>query len=423
MSSTPTSRTADDRPLIFACVAMIAFGVWLRLQNLGFPHAMTWDEYHFVNAARAYLSGHRDLNDHPPLGKLLIALPMLLFGDRSFAWRLAPALFGGLAIGLAAWLAAWTTKRRTAGWMAAALLAVDGFFICYSRCALLDGMLACFLLAAVVLAVRFQSPLGIAAASLLVGSACSLKISGMVVLPLLAWAAVSGRAPVKSLLTLLLAPVAFVAWFSLGLSLTHRPAGVLAVFAKEKRLFLHHLGLTHWKNPWCSHWYQWFLPTRPVTMRDSAGAGGLVRVLSSMGNPLLWWLVDLAVLVTAVGLVKVAIDRLRKRGFSLRLAELRALLDTRPGRYAALLLAWFLPIFPWIATHRDSYIYHYLPAYGFGIVLVAALLDELYSKLRLAALGLLMAVAVVSGYYAPIWGQLPVTPAGVERRLFIRSWR
>lgn len=414
---------SDDQPLILACAALILFGVWLRLQHLGFPHVLTFDERHFVLNARGYLAGKPDWNDHPPLGKLIIAVPMWLFGDKSVAWRLAPALFGIGAMGLAGWLATWASGRRTAGWIAAALVAGDGFFIAYSRSALLDGMLACLLLAAVAVALRWRSWWGLAAASILVGSACSVKISGMVVFPLLAWIAISNRDPGKSLLSLLLAPIPFVAWFSLGLSMTHRPAGVHDVILKEEHLFQHHAGLTQWQNPLCSHWYQWFLPTRPVPMRFDANPDGLVRVLNSIGNPLLWWMVDLVVLITIVALAEAGFDWLRTHRLQKPIQNLRALLDTSPGRHAFLLGAWFLPIFPWIATHRDSYIYHYLPAYAFGVVLVAVLIDRLYGRFRMMGLGLLMALAVVTAYYAPIWGQLPINPSGVESRLFVSTWR
>ena len=38
-----------------------------------------------------------------------------------------------------------------------------------------------------------------------------------------------------------------------------------------------------------------------------------------------------------------------------------------------LLLLWALPLTPWILTRRDSYAYHYLPSYGFGLLLLAGL--------------------------------------------------
>ena len=69
------------------CLIAVAIGIWLRAQRLGEPAGLAWDEHHFVRTAQNYLVGAKDWNDHPPLGKLLIAQGIHWFGDVSFAWR------------------------------------------------------------------------------------------------------------------------------------------------------------------------------------------------------------------------------------------------------------------------------------------------------------------------------------------------
>ena len=78
------------------CLIAVAIGIWLRAQRLGEPAGLAWDEHHFVRTAQNYLVGAKDWNDHPPLGKLLIAQGIHWFGDVSFAWR-ASALASGIA--------------------------------------------------------------------------------------------------------------------------------------------------------------------------------------------------------------------------------------------------------------------------------------------------------------------------------------
>jgi dolichyl-phosphate-mannose--protein O-mannosyl transferase len=74
-------------------------------------------------------------------------------------------------------------------------------------------------------------------------------------------------------------------------------------------------------------------------------------------------------------------------------------------------------------TPRDSYIYHYLPSYGLGLVLLAGFVSWVYE--RRAWLGLLAVLVVgeVSVFYAPVWAQLPITQTALEQRLFLRRWR
>src|SRR6185436_1898052 len=156
MSSPPQPRlVAQVREAVLAnpllvsvCAALVVGGVWLRAQHLMFPPNLSFDEHHFVENARNYLAGRADWNDHPPLGKLLIALMIRLRGDNAVAWRTAPLLFGFGTIVLAHELARRLFQRWQAGLVAAAFVAAEGSLIAYSRTALLDGMLTFFCLAA-----------------------------------------------------------------------------------------------------------------------------------------------------------------------------------------------------------------------------------------------------------------------------------
>lgn len=88
---------------------------------------------------------------HPPLGKLVIALGMLLFGaDDPFGWRVAVAAVGTLSVaGL--WLVARTMFRSPAlATVGAFLMAIDGHAIVTSRIAILDGVLTLFVILGVL---------------------------------------------------------------------------------------------------------------------------------------------------------------------------------------------------------------------------------------------------------------------------------
>ena len=95
----------------------------LRFVSISHPNAMAFDEtyyakdgyslFHFgyerqwpENANDSFLAGnpvqpsdHPEYAVHPPLGKWMIALGMLLFGDDNpLGWRFSAALFGTLSI-------------------------------------------------------------------------------------------------------------------------------------------------------------------------------------------------------------------------------------------------------------------------------------------------------------------------------------
>jgi dolichyl-phosphate-mannose--protein O-mannosyl transferase len=128
---------------------------------------MIFDEKYYVNAARVLLrlsvpcpAGQCDpyrsmplgidpMPEHPPLGKLLIAAGMWVYGDNPFGWRFFPIVFGSLAILALYWLV------RSAGggpWLAvgtASLMAVDNLLMVHGRIATLDIFVATFMLAGV----------------------------------------------------------------------------------------------------------------------------------------------------------------------------------------------------------------------------------------------------------------------------------
>ncbi|HMR09453.1 MAG TPA: phospholipid carrier-dependent glycosyltransferase, partial [Polyangiaceae bacterium] len=168
------AATNYDRPLFFACALCVVVGVWLRAQALEFPGVFTWDEHHFVENARNYLAHRPDLNDHPPLGKLMMAGALRALGDTAQAWRIVQLCFGLLLIPLVNRVAAWASGDTRVGWLAAAMVSLDGFFIAYSRAALLDGILVCMGVAAVWLACTARRTFQYVLAALVAGEACTV---------------------------------------------------------------------------------------------------------------------------------------------------------------------------------------------------------------------------------------------------------
>jgi dolichyl-phosphate-mannose-protein mannosyltransferase len=148
------------------------FGGVLRFWHLGRPRAVVFDETYYVKDSyslllygheRAYvdkadelmLAGQTDLFHeratfivHPPVGKWIIAAGEKVAGLDPFGWRLGVAIVGTLLIFLTCRVAMRLTRSVLLGCVAGLLLAVDGLAVVMSRTALLDGILAFFLLAA-----------------------------------------------------------------------------------------------------------------------------------------------------------------------------------------------------------------------------------------------------------------------------------
>ncbi|MCC6214436.1 MAG: glycosyltransferase family 39 protein, partial [Polyangiaceae bacterium] len=259
--SAPAERraTAPHWPLLVGCAVLVLLGLVLRLEQLGSPRSFGFDEHHFVENARNYLRGRADLNDHPPLGKLTIALSMRAFGDESFAWRV-PALVAGLAtIALGAALARRLFPSRLAPWIAAAFLAGDGFFIGYSRAGLLDAQLVALAAGAALLVASRPGARALVAAGLLAGLAMNVKLSGVVlIVPIalgLAQSPLDRRARLAAATGAALAmAIGFCVPWAIGLGITGRPGDPWSALQETRRLVAHHAALTKMDNDLTSSW-------------------------------------------------------------------------------------------------------------------------------------------------------------------------
>ena len=154
-------------PLIVTAVA-----AYLRFTGLGSPHVFSFDETYYAkdalslwrfgyeqetvpNANDLILSGHTHVFTgqasyivHPPVGKWVIGFGEWVFGVTPFGWRFMPAVLGTLMVLMLARIVRRMTRSTLLGSIAGLLLALDGLSIVLSRSALLDGVLAFWILAA-----------------------------------------------------------------------------------------------------------------------------------------------------------------------------------------------------------------------------------------------------------------------------------
>ncbi len=405
--------------LVSACLlTLIVAGVALRIQHVAEPATFTFDEELFVKNAHNYLLGLPDANDHPPLGKLVLAAGLLAFGYNSLGFRCVSLCFGIQNLFVSYWLARCLFRSSRAGWFAAAFVAADGFFIAYSRVALLDGLLTCLVLSSVLAAVTARNARGVALSAVFVGLATSVKWSGaFAAIPALAALLTLRHVSRRSLLLFVLLPLVHVGLWTFALWLTGKPHDPSALLRTMRELFWHHVELGHQHNPLASPWYSWLVLYHPIVVKWWLH-GKTHHYASSAGNPVLWYSATLLVLGVPLLAALRCVPRVR-RWLSSQFAEVGSL---RAELIA--LLGWFALLSPWIVG-RGTYTfgYHYLPSYAFALVLlagVAARFERAYPHAVRAFAALSFAAFV---YFAPVWGEFSISEQAANRRLVFASWR
>ncbi|MBR2617213.1 MAG: phospholipid carrier-dependent glycosyltransferase, partial [Clostridia bacterium] len=111
-------------------------------------NSIIFDEYYFARSAFDYLNGEAPYLEvsHPPLGKILLAVGIGVFGMNTFGMRIMPALFTLATMFVVYALGKRLLKNsKTAGFIFALLFALSGMNISMGRIGTTDAFLTFFL--------------------------------------------------------------------------------------------------------------------------------------------------------------------------------------------------------------------------------------------------------------------------------------
>ncbi len=165
--------------------ALVVRTIWLELPR----GSLIFDEAYYVNAARTILGlvvapgAHYDDSpagldpntEHPPLGKLLMALSMAIFGDTGIAWRIPSLIAGMTALGALVLIVRAAGETAWLAVLAVGLLAFDNLTFVHGRIGTLDMMVLAPMLVGAWLALRDRWAL----AGLAMGVAILVKLTAL----------------------------------------------------------------------------------------------------------------------------------------------------------------------------------------------------------------------------------------------------
>lgn len=470
---------------------VIVLAAFLRLFNLHWPESLVFDEVYYVRdaisqlrygyptewpddleyefgaAELARMGADASYAVHPPLGKWLIGLGVLLFGaENPFGWRVAAAVVGTLSVALVMLLAWLTTRSAALSMTAGFLLAIEGVSLVLSRVGLLDGFLTFFALLGVVFIVLDrqwmharltpESPAALwwrpwlLLAALSFGAATSVKWSGLYFVAVFGVALIVqdallrrrvGRAhwlrealllqtPGTLVLTLPVIAVTYLAsWSGWLFTSDGYNRQWAASFADAEPSWLpdalaslinYHADMFDWHStlqaphPYQAHPLTWPFAIRPTSMFFESEAGS-AWAISPIPNVLIWW----GGVAASVWLV-IALLRAWRRG--------RGSLHDSPLRVAAVfsLLGLAAGYLPWLLTFSRTAVFQFYTVV-FAPYLVLALAIALAAIWRSGNKAVvwvfLVASALVSVYFVPLWWGVETTFAFWNLHMWMPSWR
>ncbi len=309
------------------------------------PEAISWrnsgyfDEIYHPRTALEHIEGVYPFeNTHPPLGKLIIALGIRLFGATPFGWRFMGTLFGVLMVPLFYLFLKNIFGKRAVAVCGTVLLATEFMHLTQTRIATIDTYGVFFILLAYLFFYRWltapatpdrrgrvhQGYGQLALSGLFWGVGCACKwtvvYAGVglaalylihMVLRIRAWPK-DQRGRKAGLGRWLWATLGVSAAFFLAVpaavyTLSYLPyaqaagdptlQGVLdEMWRNQVHMLTYHSGV-HSYHPYASRWYQWLVDARPILYYNKGLAGGMVEKFSALTNPLTTWLGLFAVTV------------------------------------------------------------------------------------------------------------------------------
>jgi dolichyl-phosphate-mannose--protein O-mannosyl transferase len=440
--------TRWGRPDLWALTLVTLAGGFLRLWHLTSPGYIVFDEVYYAQDACVFVQPRSVCGiasplseEHPLLAKWLIAAGIKVFGYQPFGWRVMPAVAGVVGIALTYMLARRLLRSTLAATLAAGLLAVDGMHVVLSRTAMLDVFVTTFSVATILFVVldrdrdrrageRLRDRPWLAAAGVAGGAAAASKWSGIpfllvAIALVLVWDRAAARergargrwTGVRADLVPVAVWLVALPMLVYVLSFAGRLDGrVLALpwdqgswawsfLRRQGHILGFHVGLDA-RHPYESPAWSWPLLRRPIAF-EFDDAGGSVREILAVGNPVVWWGGTASVLMCAV-----------------RWARTRRWIEPEGAILAGVAAGylWWLPV---TSVRSFSFIFYFLPAVPFLCLAIARVALRTWSRLTGRAATAIVAAGAIGWliFFLPVLTFRPLEPGAWNARIWFSDCR
>lgn len=404
-----------------------------------FMNSTYFDEIYHARTAYEMIHGlYCYENTHPPLGKAIMAIGILIFGMCPFGWRFMGTLFGVIMLPVMYLIARKLTDKTWLSTVITLLFALDFMHFTQTRIATIDVFVTLFIMLEYYFMLCYyrmsfyDTPLKktfipLILSGVFMGLGCGAKWTGVYAgfgLAVIFFAVLFRRYMeyrravsepkgktgeiehgyivnnfnILVMKTLCFCIVAFIVIPAVIYLLSYIPYNndvrsqnkglVERMFDSQTSMYNYHSALES-EHPYSSTWYEWPTIARPMLYYVESVGDGVSEGISAMGNPLIWW-VGIPAFVYLVYLV------IRNR-----------------DRIALFLAVGYLSqYFPWMPVKRCTFIYHYFPSVPFVVLMIGYsiyILVKKYPKTKPAVFVYAALVAFLFVAFFPVISAYPAT--------------
>lgn len=384
--------------------------------KISYMNSSYFDEIYFARTAYEYTQGMETYEwTHPPLGKLIQAIPIYISNYLSpFNYRLIGNISGILMIAVMYVFAKELFKKRKYAIFASLLMAFDTFHFAQTRMGTVDSHLILFILLASYFMVKYtknNKTFYLVLSGIFFGLSVSVKWTGLyggIALAIIFFTHLvkNKKLNIKNLLkgTLFFVVIPLFIYSSLYLifpnnKLNHT-TNFESIINQQKDMYNYHskLNATHYFS---SKWYTWPISYKPVWYHQEILNNDTKETISGIGNIVIWWMGIIGFLYSLIKLIR----KKDKQSFII---------------VVSMLSLWL----PYAFIGRVMFLYHYFPVLPFmmlGIVNLFQSIEEKYKLKYLIPLYMIFVIAFFIIYYPVISGiETPVSY--IEKLRIFDSW-
>ena len=358
-----------------------------------YTNSTYFDEIYHARTAYENIEGVYPYEiSHPPLGKLIIAIGIELFGMTPFGWRFSGTLFGVLMLPVLYMLLKRMFGSTRICACATAIFAFDFMHYTQTRIATIDTYAVFFILLMYLFMYIYitegkLSSLALSGLFFGIGAACKWTClyagAGLAVIWLVHWvrnfnikAFIKNCAFCLVFFVLIPAVIYYASYYpygkasgmsGLGMYFTSDYANI--VLDNQKFMFSYHSGV-HSEHPYSSRWWQWIIDERPILYYLKYFDDSTRSSFGAFLNPVVCWAGFISMIMCAVYALK------------------------RHDRISAFIVIGYLAqLLPWIFITRTTFEYHYFPSSVFLVLAIA----RLFSLMRINLSGWKFNVYALTG--------------------------
>lgn len=364
---------------------------------------------------------------HPPLGKIIISIPISLFGMTPFNYRVMGNIAGILMIVVMYFIGKELFKKEHYGVVAAAIMALDGMHFVQTRIATVDSFLVLFCLLAFLFMIKYihlgkeeqekKKLKNLFFSGIFIALAIATKWTAFFVALGLAimffvhfiYHIIQDKFSKKDIKLILYCILFFVivpitiymlSYVPLFLNEGCRIKDMKSFIDYQLNIYNYHSKLEA-EHPFTSSWYTWPILYKPMWYYVKYYANNIVSTMSCMGNPFIWWT---SISSTVFAFVYAVIKKDKT------ILPVLTLIAT----------TWL----PYLFIGRIMFIYHYFITLPFVMLTIVFLLKKIEEKWNTKAvtIGVLTIFLIGFIYFYPVYSGKEVSKDYLEQTKWLETW-